>query len=422
MSVQDADVGESSPLVVFAEQAQETSDDRSFVRASICDLIIPLYTPDFMKSLDQTILLPVIPYMIVHDLHYSSFAVGVAVALKGFGEIFAGVTVGSINATIGSKKVLLSCELIRGLAGLFTFLFPYYPVVCLSLLVEGLVSSGWNIGRNSFLSQYTEKSNRGKIVSVMSVSKRSAKTIGPLVGGVIMTYLSSRYGFLLRAAMSFISFFIMALYFPDGGTKDKKARAMGFISVCNIYRKLLWTYGLFIFAMLWARSVRKIILTLALQETPEEVSPASLGYVNSLSFFTDTILAISAGFIMDSYGRKYSAIPGMLLIGLAFFILMIPGQTAVYVSGAIFGIGNGISSGLKKVIGADVAPSDARSEFIGAFETFSNVAKLLGPIVCGYMLEYFSLVANQWVNAIIAISGALWIAFACKEPLSIKNN
>ena len=67
---------------------------------------------------------------------------------------------------------------------------------------------------------------------------------------------------------------------------------------------------------------------------------ASLGYVNSLSFFTDTILAISAGFIMDSYGRKYSAIPGMLLIGLAFFILMLPGETAVYFSGAIFGIGD----------------------------------------------------------------------------------
>lgn len=227
MSVQDPDAGETTPLVIFAEQAQQ-DPDRSFVRVSICDLIIPLYTPDFMRSLDQTILLPVIPYMIVHDLEYSTFAVGVAVALKGFGEIFAGVTVGSINARLGSKKVLISCELIRGLAGLLTFLFPYYPVVCLSLLVEGLVSSGWNIGRNSFLSQYTEKSNRGKIVSVMSVSKRCAKTVGPLVGGVIMTYFSSRYGFLLRALMSFLSFCIMAVYFPDGGTKDKKIASNGF--------------------------------------------------------------------------------------------------------------------------------------------------------------------------------------------------
>merc|ERR1712224_994908 len=165
------------------------------------------------------------------------------------------------------------------------------------------------------------------------------------------------------------------IFFPEGETKSKKPKIASVCDVLANASKLIWTFGLWLFCLTWLRDTRKLILTLSI-EMREHYKKSDLGYVNSITFAVGALFSISAGYLMDKCGRKYAAVPGMILITIGYCFLL---QNA-YIAGIIMGIGNGICSGVKKTMGSDVAPSEYRAEFLGVYNTYSTVAKLIAPV------------------------------------------
>ena len=64
-----------------------------------------------------------------------------------------------------------------------------------------------------------------------------------------------------------------------------------------------------------------------------------------------------AGKVMDQKGRRWVAVPSMLIMGLP--LLLMPfthSATALLLAAAVIGFGNGIGSGMVMTLGADHSP------------------------------------------------------------------
>lgn len=87
---------------------------------------------------------------------------------------------------------------------------------------------------------------------------------------------------------------------------------------------------------------------------------------------------------MDRYGRRFIAVPSLLIIALSYFLL--PVSHNVWTLGAvavIMGIGNGFGNGVIMTLGADIAPAATRAQFLAAWRLTHDFGMFLGPLAAG---------------------------------------
>jgi MFS family permease len=135
---------------------------------------------------------------------------------------------------------------------------------------------------------------------------------------------------------------------------------------------------------------------------------ATLSVVFGVSAAVDMLLFYPAGKVMDRWGRRWVAVPSMLLLGLAHAVL--PLTTKVLALGAVamlMGLGNGMSSGLIMTLGADVSPGVGRAQFLGAWRLCADLGTGSGPLLISAVLSVGSLGA-----AIVVMAGVGAVAAA----------
>ena len=75
-----------------------------------------------------------------------------------------------------------------------------------------------------------------------------------------------------------------------------------------------------------------------------------------------------------------------------FFISLITGEfIALLLPASLLGFGNGLSSGAMMTLGADLAPRDALSEFLGLWRLIGDGGRMSGPVCVGYVADFLGL-------------------------------
>ena len=93
-----------------------------------------------------------------------------------------------------------------------------------------------------------------------------------------------------------------------------------------------------------ARRGRAVVLPLIGDDLG--LSPTTVGLLVSVSTGADLLLFPVAGYLMDRFGRLTAIVPAFSLMGIGLFALALAdGGLAVALSGALIGVGNGLSSG-----------------------------------------------------------------------------
>jgi Major Facilitator Superfamily. len=89
-----------------------------------------------------------------------------------------------------------------------------------------------------------------------------------------------------------------------------------------------------------------------------------------------------AGTVMDRFGRIWVALPSALLMGLSLMLTPLStGVTTFLLFSLILGFGNGISSGIVMTLGADAAPAQGRTEFLGIWRLIADIGNSVGPVI-----------------------------------------
>jgi MFS family permease len=113
---------------------------------------------------------------------------------------------------------------------------------------------------------------------------------------------------------------------------------------------------------------------------------------------------------MDTRGRRVVAVPVVLSMAIACLLLPLTGSVAsVALVMALIAIGNGLGSGIVMTLGADAAPSEGRSQFLGAWRLCGDIGNTGGPLLVSAVAAVAPLATACLVVGVLGLAGAGWV-------------
>jgi MFS family permease len=278
---------------------------------------------------------------------------------------------------------------------------------------------------------------RARALSLLGGAYRLGQFIGPFAAaGLLAVTGNAHTGIWLLAAL-LVGVVLLVLFGPDPETQRETrqsavaearisedtgdamteglptieaTRRPGLFRVIWQNRIVLSRLGLAAASLAAVRSAKQIVLPVVGLTLGLDASQISL--VVGIAGAVEFALFYASGQVMDRFGRLWSALPSMLLMGLGFLSLAIVlwiggGQLWFPALAVVIGVGNGLSAGTLLTIGADTAPQDDPAAYLGAWRTLTDGGGALTPILFSALTALFSLAAATSVVGVLGLLGAL---------------
>jgi MFS family permease len=119
-----------------------------------------------------------------------------------------------------------------------------------------------------------------------------------------------------------------------------------------------------------------------------------------------------AGKVMDQKGRRWVAVPSMVIMGTALLLTPLThGAWTLLLAAMAIGFGNGIGSGMVMTIGADHSPRIGRAHFLGVWRLMSDIGSSCGPALLSFLAATLTLGAGVAVTGLIGFAAAGQLAY-----------
>lgn len=378
-----------------------------------------IYGPAALFSLGSGALLPVIPVIAVQlgagiglsGLIASMLVVGQLLGnlpgswiVSRAGERLA-MLIGSGAALIGALGVLLAGNLLL-LAG--------------SVLLVGLSTAVFGLGRHAFMTTRVPIGFRARAISLLGGAFRAGMFFGPFVAAGILSATGDvrAPAWVLIAALVVVA--LLVGFGPDperiapprpiteglpvfqGGMRD--ALRQNVASLARI--------GVSAATLSGSRSARDIILPLWGVSLGLEAHVIAL--VVGVSGAIDFALFYLSGQVMDRLGRRWAAVPSLIIMAVGFVTLafthdLSAASTWFVACGVVLGIGNGLSSGILMTLGADLAPRGDPAPFLAVWRTLADLGGATLPLAISAVAVFSLPVASAGVG-VVALLGAAGFA------------
>jgi MFS family permease len=138
------------------------------------------------------------------------------------------------------------------------------------------------------------------------------------------------------------------------------------------------------------------------------LSPAETSFFIAIAGVLDLALFYTSGQIMDKHGRFWAAVPPTIALGVLhlFMFTAVDGLTFLALACAM-ALANGLGSGIILTMGADLAPADARHEFLASYRLITDVGVAVATPALAAITAATSLATGMSVFGIVGIAGGL---------------
>lgn len=338
------------------------------------------------------------------DLGASLGSAGLLVALSGLGMVLADLPAGRIVARIGERGAIGAGSLLGVLGVLLAIVAPNQGVLAVGLLLNGAAAAVWGLARQTYIVAVVPAADRGRAMSTLAGSHRLGYFGGPFLGAVLVHAMGPSGALWLQLATMLLSGAAMvAIPAPDDARGKPDAHTLRSVVVENI--GVLGTLGSAALLMGAVRAARVAVLPLWAAHIG--LSAAATSVVFGIAGAVDVLLSYPAGIWLDRRGSRAVGVPAMVLFALGFAAL--PGTSSVLGLGTVavlLGLANGVSNGVIMTVGADAAPEDRRTEFLGAWRLTHDTGMFAGPLVAGAISAVALLSVAAFALAGAAVVGA----------------
>ncbi len=385
---------------------------------SLRSLLPSVYLPTFLFSVGQGAVIPVVP-LFSSELGASIALASLTVGMRGIGTMLMDVPGGILESKLGDKFVMIAGTAIVAVVAVGASLSTSPLQLCLLMLLMGCGWSFWLLARLTYVSEKVPSHQRGRVLSVVGGTNRIGNFVGPLIGGFMGREFGLESVFYVQAALGIASVVAMYLAVNDSNRTVASAHDSiygAFSSTLRNNHRIFVTAGFGVIMLQLLRQARQVFLPLWGKSIGLDV--ADIGIAFSISTAVDMALFYPAGQVMDRWGRKWVAVPSLLVLSAS--VALIPladGFALLALVAMLSGLGNGIGAGVAMTLGADFAPEDARGEFLGIWRFVGDVGTAGGPMVIGALTAAASLSAASAVVAGLGFFGALLLAKLMPEPL-----
>ncbi len=187
------------------------------------------------------------------------------------------------------------------------------------------------------------------------------------------------------------------------------------------YQRRWWTLGVLALSLVII-GLDNTILNVAIPTLQNDLSATA----SELQWMVDSYVLVFAGMLLtmgaigDRFGRGGALVTGLIIFGAASLVASQTTTATQLISArAVMGIGGALIMPATLSIITDVFPREERGRAIGIWAGVAGAGIGLGPIVGGFLLEYFSWGSVFLVNVpivLIALVGGYFLVPTSRDP------
>jgi MFS family permease len=363
-----------------------------------------VYLPGVLYAIGQGAATPMIA-LVALELGASPAVAGAIVALRGIGTLFFDIPAGSLVGKVGERRAMLIATGALTLIALGIGLGPTLPVYAVLVFLMGGAWSVWALARLAFATEVTPPRHRGRVMSMVGGTMRIGQFVGPLLGGLLVIPFGLAGPFFAQAVLAIIAAISLGLAPepPTVGTSETIPSSLR--QVLRDHRRTLGTAGTVAVTFQLLRTARQAIIPLWGDHIGLSASQISL--IFGLSSGIEMIIFYPVGMLMDRKGRKWAAIPSLLLLSLGLALIPLTTEFIGLLAVSLFvGLANGFGSGINLTLGSDLSPEEGRSQFFGLWRLISDVGTAGGPLLVAVVTSIASLGAAAVAVGAVGLLGA----------------
>lgn len=356
-------------------------------------LAAPIYLPSLLITGAEGALLPILPVTAV-GYGLSLAEAGVVAAVLMIGTLLFEVPASKLTNRIGERNTMVLGAGLGVVAGVLAFLNLGYATLLIAALVFGAGHAYFGLARHSILTDLVPIEHRPKSMSLIGGMLRGGMTLGPIISAGFIALYGVQSGYLVVSALCLLA---GALMLSSSGQK-LKAPPSGLNGnvwhVAKKHSKELITLGVASSIINAGRTIRMVGLPLLAIQLA--LDPAETSFIFGITGLVDFALFYLSGIVMDKYGKFWASVPTLLGLGFVYlFSFMVIDLTSFWIMAGLTALANAMSAGINMILGADMAPSGSRSEFLAAFRILTSGGVAVAPAMISSL------------TALIGLSGAL---------------
>lgn len=365
---------------------------------------LPVFLPAAIHSTGMGTVGPITAVIAIQygaDLGTASIVAGLTV----IGRLVGNVPSAWLIQRIGERWSMIIAAIAAMSAAGIAISFPYVPVLCGCILVIGVASAAFMIGRHALLTRFVSFEYRARALSLLAGMNMLGFTIGPFIAaGVIAVWSAAATLYVLVATCVLVSAILLLIPDPEkrfggsGGSRSSHARTGQWETFLE-HRAPLLRVGVGAGILLMLKGTKSIVMQIwgVSIGIPEHHIALAIG----ISHVIEVVLFYTSGQIMDRWGRRVVAVPvtlGLALGHIAF--LAVVDLVSFYVVALLLGLVNSIGAGIIMTLGSDLAPPGNTAAFLGAWRVINDGGSALGPALIATATIAFTPAA-----AVLAIGG-----------------
>ena len=372
---------------------------------------IAAFAPATLFGVAQGAMLPVIVASTYLRGASTSMA-ALIVALLGIGSLITNIPSGVLATRLGERRAMLIAAIVT-IAGLLLCLVnlgrgPWsLGVYGFGVLLVGAASSVYNLARQSYLTEMVPPHMRARALSTLGGTMRVGIFAGPFLGAGA-TQLWGLPGAYLVSLGATVAAGVIVQRVPDLDLGEEHRRAAAEVTTVRVLRehwRMFLTLGTGVLLLTAVRQARQSVIPLWVSHIGLSATDASIIY--GIAGAIDALTFYPAGKVMDVHGRRWVAVPSVLIMGAACLLMPLThGFLTVALVAVLMGFGNGIGSGIVMTLAADVSPSVGRPTFLGVWRELSDAGASIGPLILSAATGIAGLASGILVSGGIGFAAA----------------
>jgi len=375
------------------------------MRAVIRPLLVPVFLPSVLMSIAEYSLLPIIPAS-AEALGADIPTAGVVAGLLMVGVLLADLPAGRLVDRIGERKAMIYGALFGAIGVILVALGHNLWLMGTGVLALGIGIAIFALARHAFFAEHIPMEFRARSLSLLGGTFRAGAFIGPLLGSAVIFIWQVGAVYWLAGIACLVAGAVLILSPRDIIKPTPLSKPGGVWKIAKREAKPLLTLGVGAGILGAIRTTRQV--GLPLWALVIGLSPGDASLYIGLAGVLDFALFYTSGQIMDRYGRFWAAVPPMIGLGVLHLTIgLVNDGTGFLVLAGAMALANGFGSGIILTIGADLAPVDARNEFLASYRLITDIGVASAPPILSAFTAAFGLAAAMSVFGVLGVAGGL---------------
>jgi MFS family permease len=291
----------------------------------------------------------------------------------------------------------------------------------------GAVHALWMLSVQTHIRQNLPSYRRGRAMALVGGTARVGWVLGPIAGGFVGKIYGLHSVYFGQAVVCFAAVVLLLAGSSHYRLKSREHRGeplqapgIPFLRTIKGRGRSFVLVGLVVVTLQMLRIGRQTLVPLWGERIGLDV--AEIGLIFGLSRAIELVLVYPAGILMDRLGRKWTAVPCLLLQSVSLALIPLTGGfSGLMLVNLLAGTGNGLGSGIVLTLGADLSPRASAGEFLGIWRLMGDFGAMSGPLLIGAFAQGLGLPVAPLLIAAFGVGGTWLMIFKVTETLSKKR-